>query len=69
MPVFKESVEVIASDLQNTTWIELYELWQKLYLQQAPKDVLDAVSQMVTDAASLHERIQRLAEYFPRELY
>jgi hypothetical protein len=67
-PIFNESVTVIASDLQNTAWTELFELWQRATALGEHPSIVAELARLIGETKKLHDDILKLAKYFPPEV-
>lgn len=68
MAIYKEMVTVIASDLENTTWSELYELWLKAAQFNESPAITAELNRLIQQTKLLHDDILKLAKYYSPEI-
>lgn len=67
-PIYQETVSVIASDLNNTAWCELYELWQRASAMGENPLIIAELDRLIRETKKLHDDIMKLAKFYPPEV-
>jgi hypothetical protein len=66
-PIFREQVEVIASDLNSTTWSELYDTYKAARALDEDPNIINELAYLIGEVQRIHDRVLNLAKFFPNE--